>query len=64
MRRLNLLKVIFINTLRSFKNMEIITMNLNHKYFNQYEIFFKLFLIEIALQTTVNSGIMTRNQKK
>ena len=64
MRRLNLLKVIFINTLRSFKNMEIITMNLNHKYFNQYEIFFKLFLIEIALQTTVNFGIMTRNQKK
>lgn len=39
-------------------------MNLNHKYFNQYEIFFKLFLIEIALQTTVNFGIMTRNQKK
>ena len=25
-------------------------MNLNHKYFNQYEIFFKLFLIEIALK--------------
>lgn len=38
--------------------METITMNLNHKYFNQYEIFFKLFLIEIALQTTVNFGIM------
>ena len=64
MRRLNLLKVIFINTLRSFKNMEIITMNLNHKYFNQYEIFFKLFLIEVALQTTVNFGIMNTQSEK
>jgi len=64
MRRLNLPKVIFINTLRSFKNMEIITMNLNHKYFNQYEIFFKLFLIEVALQTTVNFGIMNTQSEK
>ncbi len=64
MRRLNLLKVIFINMLRSFKNMEIITMNLNHKYFNQYEIFFKLFLIKIALQTTVNFGIMNTQSEK
>ena len=64
MRRLNLQKVIFINTLRSFKNMEKLTMNLNHKYFNQYEIFFKLFLIEIALQTTVNFGIMNTQSEK
>lgn len=64
MRRLNLLKVIFINTLRSFKNMEIITMNLNHIYCKQYEIFFKLFLIEIALQTTVNFGIMNTQSEK
>ena len=64
MRRLNLLKVIFINTLRSFKNMEKLTMNLNHKYFNQYEIFFKLFLIEVALQTTVNFGIMNTQSEK
>lgn len=64
MRRLNLLKVIFINTLRSFKNMEITTMNLNHKHFNQYEIFFKLFLLEIALQTTVNFGIMNTQSEK
>lgn len=64
MRRLNLLKVIFINTLRSFKNMEKLTMNLNHKYFNQYEIFFKLFLIKIALQTTVNFGIMNTQSEK
>ena len=39
-------------------------MNLNHKYFNQYEIFFKLFLIEIALQTTVNFGIMNTQSEK
>ena len=39
-------------------------MNLNHKYFNQYEIFFKLFLIEIALQTTVNFGIMNAQSEK
>ena len=64
MRRLNLQKVIFINTLMSFKNMEKLTMNLNHKYFNQYEIFFKLFLIEIALQTTVNFGIMNTQSEK
>ena len=64
MRRLNLQKVIFINTLRSFKNMEKLTMNLNHKYFNQYEIFFKLFLIEVALQTTVNFGIMNTQSEK
>lgn len=44
--------------------METITMNLNHKYFNQYEIFFKLFLIEIALQTTVNFGIMNTQSEK
>ena len=39
-------------------------MNLNHKYFNQYEIFFKLFLIEIALQTTVKFGIMNTQSEK
>lgn len=39
-------------------------MNLNHKYFNQYEIFFKLFLIEVALQTTVNFGIMNTQSEK
>lgn len=39
-------------------------MNLNHKYFNQYEIFFKLFLIEIALQTTVNFGIINTQSEK
>ena len=39
-------------------------MNLNHKHFNQYEIFFKLFLIEIALQTTVNFGIMNKQSEK
>ena len=44
--------------------MEKLTMNLNHKYFNQYEIFFKLFLIEIALQTTVNFGIMNAQSEK
>ena len=44
--------------------MEKLTMNLNHKYFNQYEIFFKLFLIEIALQTTVNFGIMNTQSEK
>jgi len=44
--------------------MEIITMNLNHKHFNQYEIFFKLFLLEIALQTTVNFGIMNSQSEK
>ena len=44
--------------------METITMNLNHKYFNQYEIFFKLFLVEIALQTTVKFGIMNTQSEK
>ena len=44
--------------------MEKLTMNLNHRYFNQYEIFFKLFLIEIALQTTVNFGIMNTQSEK
>lgn len=44
--------------------MEKLTMNLNHKYFNQYEIFFKLFLIKIALQTTVNFGIMNTQSEK
>ena len=44
--------------------MEILTMNSNHKYFNQYEIFFKLFLIEVALQTTVNFGIMNTQSEK
>ena len=44
--------------------MEKLTMNLNHKYFNQYEIFFKLFLIEIALQATVNFGIMNAQSEK
>ena len=44
--------------------MEIITMNLNHIYCKQYEIFFKLFLIEIALQTTVNFGIMNTQSEK
>ena len=39
-------------------------MNLNHKHFNQYEIFFKLFLLEIALQTTVNFGIMNSQSEK
>ena len=39
-------------------------MNLNHKHFNQYEIFFKLFLLEIALQTTVNFGIMNKQSEK
>lgn len=39
-------------------------MNLNHKYFNQYEIFFKLFLIKIALQTTVKFGIMNTQSEK
>ena len=39
-------------------------MNLNHKYFNQYEIFFKLFLVEIALQTTVKFGIMNTQSEK
>ena len=44
--------------------MEIITMNLNHIHCKQYEIFFKLFLIEIALQTTVNFGIMNTQSEK
>ena len=44
--------------------MEIITMNSNHIYCKQYEIFFKLFLIEIALQTTVNFGIMNTQSEK
>ena len=39
-------------------------MNLNHKHFNQHEIFFKLFLLEIALQTTVNFGIMNKQSEK
>lgn len=39
-------------------------MNLNHIYCKQYEIFFKLFLIEIALQTTVNFGIMNTQSEK
>ena len=39
-------------------------MNLNHKHFNQYEIFFKLFLLEIALQTTVNFGITNKQSEK
>ena len=45
-------------------NMEILTMNSNHIYCKQYEIFFKLFLIEIALQTTVNFGIMNTQSEK
>ena len=44
--------------------MKKITMNLNHIYCKQYEIFFKLFLIEIALQTTVNFGIMNTQSEK
>ena len=44
--------------------MKKITMNLNHIYCNQYEIFFKLFLIGIALQTTVNFGIMNTQSEK
>lgn len=44
--------------------MEVITMNLNHIYCKQYEIFFKLFLIEIALQTTVKFGIMDTQSEK
>ena len=44
--------------------MEILTMNSNHIYCKQYEIFFKLFLIEIALQTTVNFGIMNTQSEK
>ena len=44
--------------------MEKLTMNLNHRYFNQYEIFFNLFLIEIALQTTVNFGIISLQSQK
>lgn len=51
-------------TINKDLNMEIITMNLNHIYFKQYEIFFKLFLIEIALQTTVNFGIMNTQSEK
>ncbi|OFL96396.1 Ash family protein [Haemophilus sp. HMSC061E01] len=39
-------------------------MNLNHIYCKQYEIFFKLFLIEIALQTTVKFGIMNTQSEK
>ena len=39
-------------------------MNLNHIHCKQYEIFFKLFLIEIALQTTVNFGIMNTQSEK
>ena len=39
-------------------------MNSNHIYCKQYEIFFKLFLIEIALQTTVNFGIMNTQSEK
>ena len=45
-------------------NMEILTMNSNHIYCKQYEIFFKLFLIEVALQTTVNFGIMNTQSEK
>lgn len=44
--------------------MEILNMNLNHIYCKQYEIFFKLFLIEIALQTTVNFGIIFSQSEK
>lgn len=44
--------------------MKKITMNLNHIHFKQYEIFFKLFLIEIALQTTVKFGIMNTQSEK
>lgn len=44
--------------------MEKLTMNLNHIHCKQYEIFFKLFLIEIALQTTVNFGIMNTQSEK
>ena len=44
--------------------MEILTMNSNHIYCKQYEIFFKLFLIEVALQTTVNFGIMNTQSEK
>ena len=39
-------------------------MNLNHIYFKQYEIFFKLFLIKITLQTTVKFGIMNTQSEK
>ena len=44
--------------------MEILTMNSNHIYCKQYEIFFNLFLIEIALQTTVNFGIISLQSQK
>ena len=44
--------------------MKKITMNLNHIHCKQYEIFFKLFLIEIALQTTVKFGIMNTQSEK
>ncbi|HHE9433965.1 TPA: host cell division inhibitor Icd-like protein [Haemophilus influenzae] len=39
-------------------------MNSNHIYCKQYEIFFNLFLIEIALQTTVNFGIISPQSQK
>ncbi len=51
-------------TINKDLNMEIITMNLNHIYFKQYEIFFKLFLIKITLQTTVKFGIMNTQSEK
>ena len=44
--------------------MKKITMNLNHIHCKQYEIFFKLFLIEIALQTTAKFGIMNTQSEK